>query len=310
MKDKESLISVIIPTYNREKTLPRAINSVLNQTYKNWELIIVDDGSIDNTKKILKPYLKNKKIKYYYKKNEGVSSARNLGIKKARGEYIALLDSDDEFLREKLEIQLEEMEKFNSNFSICNSFEIRDLKSRQVYNFQNSFLFNLDYFMKTKIQHSASFMVFRKNNRLHFDENLPSLNDTDLILRYLKENKILFVKYPLVKRYKDLLGDRISSNNSMKIKGYLFMINKLNKNYYGLGSKQSKIFRSFMLFKLGLFNLLNGDYINGRNYLKESLYLEFSFKKEGLYLLSYSPILFKLIEKISKKIWALGVINI
>lgn len=90
-------ISIIIPTYNREELLRRAINSVLMQSYGNWELIIIDDGSDDGTNKLVSSYLNDTRIKYYYHKNKGVSSSRNTGIKNASTDYIIFLDSDDEF---------------------------------------------------------------------------------------------------------------------------------------------------------------------------------------------------------------------
>ena len=95
--------SVIIPTFNRAYCLERAIDSVLNQSFKDFELIIVDDGSTDDTVEVLKKY--QNKISYIKTKNLGVSHARNVGIKKSRGEWIALLDSDDEWHENKLELQ-------------------------------------------------------------------------------------------------------------------------------------------------------------------------------------------------------------
>ena len=121
--NKQPLISVIIPTYNRENIITRAIDSVIHQTYKNWELIIVDDGSKDKTEEVIKPYLKNHKVSYHYQKNKGVCEARNYGIKKAKGEYIAFLDSDDEFEENKLSVQLCEMKKHNINSSSRYSFK-------------------------------------------------------------------------------------------------------------------------------------------------------------------------------------------
>ncbi|MBA7530747.1 UDP-Glc:alpha-D-GlcNAc-diphosphoundecaprenol beta-1,3-glucosyltransferase WfgD [subsurface metagenome] len=102
---KQPLISVVMPTYNHGRFIGDAINSVLNQTYRNLELIIIDNFSEDNTEKIVTSY-KDDRIKYLKFKNNGViASSRNYGIKHSRGEYIAFLDSDDVWLPEKLEKQ-------------------------------------------------------------------------------------------------------------------------------------------------------------------------------------------------------------
>lgn len=104
------MVSVIIPTYNCAKYLPQTIKSVLNQSYKNLEIIVVDDGSTDDTEEILKPFLSN--IIYIKKRHSGVSDARNLGIERAKGNFIAFLDSDDFWTPEKLEVQ---MDHFRNN---------------------------------------------------------------------------------------------------------------------------------------------------------------------------------------------------
>ena len=108
--NKNPTVSVIIPTYNRAHLVDRAIQSVLNQTYKDFELIIVDDGSTDNTEDIIKEFQKkDERIKYIrHEENRGGSAARNTGIKAAKGEYIAFLDSDDEWLPIKLGRQISE----------------------------------------------------------------------------------------------------------------------------------------------------------------------------------------------------------
>lgn len=96
-------VSVIIPTYNREKYVTKAIDSVLAQTYTDYEIIVVDDGSTDNTKEVMELYMD--RIRYIYQENARVSVARNTGIKIAKGEWLAFLDSDDEWLPEKLKNQ-------------------------------------------------------------------------------------------------------------------------------------------------------------------------------------------------------------
>lgn len=104
--DDKDLISVIIPTYNSSRYIEEALESILNQTYRKTEIIVVDDGSIDNTKDILKRYIDQGKILYIKKENGGPASARNTGIKIATGNYIALLDADDVWKSDKLEKQM------------------------------------------------------------------------------------------------------------------------------------------------------------------------------------------------------------
>lgn len=106
------LVSIIIPAYNAEKFIGQTIESVLKQTYSNWELIIVNDGSKDNTQKIIERYsLGDKRISSIIKSNTGVSDTRNKGIEKAKGEFIALLDADDVWLPANLEKKITVLEK-------------------------------------------------------------------------------------------------------------------------------------------------------------------------------------------------------
>lgn len=100
------MVSIIMPTYNRSKTLAKSIESVLNQTYKDWQLIVVDDGSTDDTEDLMAAYKEEKRIIYYKQANAGPIKARNNGARLAEGEWLAFLDSDDEWLPEKLEKQI------------------------------------------------------------------------------------------------------------------------------------------------------------------------------------------------------------
>lgn len=97
-------VSVIIPTYNRSRYITQSIESVLSQTYTDYEIVVVDDGSTDDTKKVLQPYMD--RIQYIYQEHAGVSAARNHGVRESKGQYIAFLDSDDLWLPEKLESQI------------------------------------------------------------------------------------------------------------------------------------------------------------------------------------------------------------
>lgn len=97
--DKNPLISIIVPVYNSEKTLNRCVDSILKQTFRNWELLLIDDGSIDRSGEICDEYaIKDQRIKVFHKENGGVSSARNVGLDNVKGEWITFGDSDDEIL--------------------------------------------------------------------------------------------------------------------------------------------------------------------------------------------------------------------
>jgi glycosyltransferase involved in cell wall biosynthesis len=108
MSDKSSpFFSIVLPTFNRAHILSRAIDSVLAQSFDDWELLIVDDGSSDHTRDIVEPYLNDARITYSFEVNSGPPMARNRGIASARGEYITFIDSDDEYLREHLQSRYE-----------------------------------------------------------------------------------------------------------------------------------------------------------------------------------------------------------
>lgn len=106
MASKQPLVSIVIATYNYAKYLPIAIESALNQTYKNIEVIVVNDGSTDNTNEAIAPHLNDKRIRYIKQTNSGQTFAKNCGIKNSQGEYIAFLDADDYWMPDKLEKQL------------------------------------------------------------------------------------------------------------------------------------------------------------------------------------------------------------
>lgn len=114
-------ISIIMATYNRGKSIERAIISALNQSFKNFELIIIDDGSSDNTKEIIES-IKDSRITYYYKNNGGQSSARNYGIKRAKGKYIMFLDDDDEYVGDALERTLKKIKETDLKWIYCTQY--------------------------------------------------------------------------------------------------------------------------------------------------------------------------------------------
>lgn len=142
----QKLVTVIIPTFNREKKLPDAIQSALNQSYQNTQIIVVDDGSIDQTAKLIKEQYPQ--VEYYYKENGGQASARNLGLKHAKGDIIASLDSDDVWYPDFLKNCVEKLEADELDFVFANWDQ--DSKGGETWDFLNNDPFLTPYLYKEK----------------------------------------------------------------------------------------------------------------------------------------------------------------
>ncbi|MBN1897726.1 MAG: glycosyltransferase [Spirochaetes bacterium] len=129
------LVSVIIPCYKAAKFIRGTIESVLRQTYKNFEIIIIDDGSRDNTKTVIKDLIRKKNIRYYYhKENLGVSASTNLGIKRSKGLYLAFLDHDDRYFPAKLEICMKALETGRGDIVYGNAvYQDVERKTKKIY---------------------------------------------------------------------------------------------------------------------------------------------------------------------------------
>jgi len=195
-------ISVVIPTYNRYEVLQRALKSVYSQSYKPKEIIIIDDGSNDETAQIQKLF---PQIKYYYQENSGVSSARNLGIKKAICEWIAFLDSDDEFHLDKLRYQIEFHKKhpdilmsYTDEKWIRNASEVKMPKKYQKFG-GSIFTECLSHCI---IAPSATMMHKDLLGSVGlFDETLEVCEDYDLWLRVASKNEIGLIDKKLITKF-------------------------------------------------------------------------------------------------------------
>ena len=196
-------VSVIIPTYNRKHTLKRAIQSVYIQSLPPFEIIVVDDGSNDGTKDWVKQEYPD--IKYIYQKNGGVSSARNKGIKIARGDWIALLDSDDEWLPNKLNEQINKI-KLNLDVKILHSNEIWIRNGVRINQMKKHKKFGGYIFEKCldMCRISPSSVMLKKaifDDIGTFDESLKVCEDYDLWLRITSKYPVCFLDIPLIKKY-------------------------------------------------------------------------------------------------------------
>lgn len=209
-------ISVVIPTYNRAAKVQKAIESVLTQTFFDLEVIVVDDGSADDTGNVIAQAFGDR-IRYYYQANQGASAARNKGIAEARGEWIAFLDSDDEWERDKLEWQLKTLERFAVQCGGCytdvrlvNSPETRTFfqLAEERYRHQGEMGVSKDA-LKLLVRPGGAGMVICLSSFMGradlirktggFDLNLPYSQDSEFLFRLAMLTSFCYANRPLVR---------------------------------------------------------------------------------------------------------------
>jgi len=193
-------VSVIVPTYNRASWLEETLRSVVSQTFKDFELIVVDDGSTDNTSQIMQSF---PDAQYFSMgKNSGVSKARNLGLDYAKGEFICFLDSDDLWDERKLEVQLHWM-KNNIDSQVCytNEIWIRNGVRVNPMNKHRKYTGDIFRYCLALCIVSPSSVMLRKelfDKVGNFDESLPACEDYDLWLRIAVKYAFHFIEEPLI----------------------------------------------------------------------------------------------------------------
>ena len=222
-RELKNKVSIILPNYNSEKFILSTINSIKNQSYKNWDLIIVDDCSNSKTKKILNKFNKNKKINIIWlKENKGAAYCRNLAIKKSKSKYLAFIDSDDIWEKNKLKLQINYMEKNNFDFT---------------YSYYKTFGLK---FKKVKPPHKFNFKSFTRNTSIATSTMIlkrkivknAKFTNTAICEDYFFKCKILKkIKYAYcLKNYLTKYRIRKNSMQSSMIKNF-FWIWKINYRY-------------------------------------------------------------------------------
>jgi glycosyltransferase involved in cell wall biosynthesis len=199
-------VSVILPTFNRAAVLPRAIESIRTQPGVFFEIIVVDDGSTDGTKSVVDKFVGQKaEVRYFFQPNRGPAAARNLGIQNGAGEFIAFLDSDDEWLPGKLKAQLEYFES-NSEALVCQTEEIWIRNGRRVNPMKKHQKSGGSIFERCLplcvVSPSAVMMRREFFDKVGlFDESLPACEDYDLWLRASARFPIGLIETPYVVKY-------------------------------------------------------------------------------------------------------------
>lgn len=215
-KEPCPMVSVIIPTYNRAHVLGRAIKSVIDQTFTDFELIVVDDGSTDNTEELVTSF-DDSRIRFLrHGQNRGVSAARNTGIRWARGQYIAFQDSDDEWLPQKLERQIEVFRQDKTGkLGLVNCGASLNVNLSEQIFIPDPHLLNFDELLhrRNRCGTGTILLMIRKElagGELYFDESLPASEDWDLMVRLSRLVDIDTVSEPLV-RINRVDGEHVSS---------------------------------------------------------------------------------------------------
>ena len=307
---KKLIVSVIIPTYNRKKYVTKAIDSVLRQTYDDYEIIVIDDGSTDNTRESLEKY--RNKILYIYQQNSGVSAARNAGIRLAKGEWVAFLDSDDEWIPEYLSWQMKQLHQSPQVFTyITNSIDIsangikinRFLGTKLLDKFKGSSCIILERPFYTVIKYhpwAVQSAMMRRDVLLStglFNTGLTIAEDLDLMARMALKGPFKICNKVLVHIYRreesiENLTAHVVNEGVFTLENNAFIYKNL-RNVELLTFREKTILASALSAnRRSLANLMlkSGKKVEARSYYKEALYIYPSIKSGIKYLCSFLPI--------------------
>lgn len=284
-------ISVVIPAYNAARYLTDSISSVITQTFSNWELIIIDDGSTDNTPEVVKGFLANKRIRLIRQENKGVSAARNAGIKTATGKYIAFLDADDFFLPQNLQKKFDvlsakpDIDFVYSDMIHCDNF-LKDLyveKGTEADNLLNKVLL----WQSETIPCLPSNLVIKTSaiqGKIAFDEYLSNCADRFMKMNIAQSLKGKYIPEPLFK-YRHAPGS-MSTKVRLLEKDETYIIKQIKeKNIGPAGTFRRKAIANIYVILAGSW------YKNEHKLLKAAKY---GIKA----IITYPPIFMRLMKKV------------
>ena len=282
-RNKKPTVSIIIPTYDRARWLKKSIESVLNQTYQDFELIIVDDSSTDNTPEVVKSF-KDKRVRYFQQtkrfpiKSQGAAAARNIGIKKSRGKFIAFNDDDDLWRKRKLEKQITAFEKAGEKTGLVYSKIVR-IKGKEKFfipkekNVKKEGDVHRDLFLENWIVTLPSALVkkevFEKIGL--FDENFPRYQDWELWLRVSKDYDFKYLPEVLVDSF--ILTEGIHRSDKALLKATELIFKKHKKEI----EKDDEVLAAWQ-FRLGDLYYHQQKMETARNFFVQALKNSFSFK--------------------------------
>ncbi|TAA72296.1 glycosyltransferase family 2 protein [Planococcus salinarum] len=257
MENAGDLVSIVIPTYNRSNLLQKAISSLQTQTYQNIEIIIVDDCSSDDTEEVVRN-MKDARIHYIkHEMNKGGSEARNTGLRQAGGKFIGFLDSDDQWLPEKLEKQLSLFKKNPSAGVVYTGVQVVNgdkVIETVIPQYKGDLLPKL---FEGNCLNTTSSILVKKELLIEvggFDGSLPSCQDWDLYIRLALITKFDFVKEPLVLFFEHD-GERITTNKPTSAQGHMLIFLKYKETAKQMGNRTFQRFIFYIskiILKIGI----------------------------------------------------------
>jgi len=290
--EKSPKISVITLTYNRAKLLPRAINSVLNQTFSDFELIVVNNASTDNTEEVIKNF-NDKRIVYKKNKENKPLGGKNMGLDAARGKYVIFLDDDDEFLPDALETISTKFAELSPKGVKILWFDGIDAESGKYTGFgiREEGYVSYEDNLCGKITGDYQMAMDRDaigNNR--FNPNFWAGMLNMLWLKLYRDNKAFHIPKIIIKAYREHGGSRISNPEAslLKYMPQIILTSEAFLKEYGEEIRRCcpKVYGQNQAL-LGFYQILNGEKIEGRNNIRKSFKFVFSLKYRLLFLISF-----------------------
>ncbi len=303
----QPLVSVIIPTHNRSRTLGAAIFSVLTQTYKNIEVIVVDDGSSDETDNILENINDKRLRALRLEKNRGASAARNIGIKAARGSFVAFQDSDDIWLPEKIEKQLKSYYEMNDKFDnvvgvFCRFVKILENNRSVVIPEEKNLLFMDGNYHDLLLHHNIVgtptllIDVEKMDHIVRFDESLRNLEDWDLALTLTESHRLAFVD--------DVMVCSPTSTDGINKESSSESVQRIIKNHETSFNRNKK-FLAAQYLNISFYLLNFEDTVKAKEYFLKSIrsYKKIIFSNRSIKILVryIFPIIYSRLKKLNNK---------
>ena len=282
------LVSIIIPTYNRAHLIGETLDSILAQTYSNWECIIVDDSSTDKTAQVINNYIENDKRFQFHNRpanrHKGANSCRNYGFELSKGEYVNWFDDDDIMLKDKLSLQIKALENSTNNFSICQAL-VFEGEIHNVLGFRHKKIVSENSLLDF-IKHEIVFMTpsalikskFLTDSKLIFDEELQAAQEWEFFCRLLHYDPNYHVtNLPLVLIRKHFSSISYNPSNAVDRKWHYYLARK--KIYNFMLHKQSEDKKTILTYLQSYFSM----------YLKSVSFQKNSHRIWSVFFTSYVP---------------------